>query len=1091
MPRFTSPKLLYLHICELPQLRGTDRLQKAIEIIKKSNPAWRLHPETNPSPVVLRWGSNPLLGFPLRPFEVYRRTVKIAELQVLVSKQQEVHGAATLQWGWDDLYFVSYEVEVAAGATLTVEALNDASQPIPGMSLAFTAAGNGSFTAQGICALRARGNGVVLNVQGEQSESVAAYSDWTLIEGVGLPFRPGDVRSGYDTFLQQGVVNPALDGYAAALVRLQIASLMSDPPPPTGDPSIPTPAWFFPDPTLYRHYLCDQSPSPLEMIRICLESTDNTDSSNQQSAFSYKIVTPGPRQTNLPGAVPSTSLPETDMDIPVVGVTLLSATTDGFAAAGLGYGTVDFPSLPPEGLKDGHQIPDALQIYQYMVVGEFETVFGKLEIAALSSLTPPPAPPSDLQTRRAILNRPALVDEPLSETVELSWLLPETIQGFAQAVSHANGTVDLLNQPHRDGWHQPFIPGYPYPQNGAIPARTRAHFTAHSEPVSYTNILTSEYIVSGLDVFNRWSDWRQTSHTSAPPPVQKPGIHSVNFIQDGDPAADGSIPYTIEIDFSWRQEDRRVHAIDFLSKIFTFTPGTVPGDAPETFQLANTVAGITPFRLLFDTTGQPRLPASSTFTIDLPVAPVALDPPVPDMLKYVVCIHGASLRFPAGTVKLGYAVYARAYERVREPDPDTDVVASTPSEPTNPIVATVVDPRPPVTPTLTPSLNWTALPDATGRARGVLRWPVVERAAGYVVWQATESALYQGMEPPVTEPPAGTPLLTRAGTLQTLLSNASNQMKALRVFSRLNTELERSNSCEIDLPASANTLYAFRVSAVGENNEQSQRSDNMTIFGVPRRNEPGRPRLMLRTSPGGVFIICLAAPGVAVDGFNVYRVRDPALLIDPGSVGEPYITSTTGGWQNLNALPPSSDWDIVRAAIRSLPQPVSGQAILDTTVVSGWRPYYYVVVALGKENIATGDYRAESQPSGSQPVLVAPSDPPELEVSSLTTQPDGSKLLQFTTNLPVRSSPAGTATLLVYAHRIGAGHTQREKIIEVEAASVAERALPATGTPAIARGAPNAAGVCVYSARLATDVNSGAITVTDPLGRANEHTFPE
>jgi hypothetical protein len=1089
MTRFTSPKLLYLHACEMPQLRGTDRFKKAIEITARSNPAWRFRPEVNPSPVVLRWGSNPLLGFPVRPFEVYRRAFKLPDLQIFVRERQEVTGIAIVQWGLEDLYFATYEVVVPAGASMTVEALNDASQPLPGMRQVFTANGNGSFTVPGISALRASGTGVILNVRGLRSEDVVAFSDWELIELVGLPFKPGDVSRGYDTGILQGVVNPALEGYDAALVRLQIAFLLSDPPPPTGDLTIPSPGWVFPDPFVYRHYLCDKSPSPVEMVRTCLDNSDNTDPGNQQAAFKYKLVTPGPRQANLPGATPSASLPDTNMDIPVVGVTLLSATNDSFAAAGLGYGTVDFPALQPE---DGNnQGLNALQTYQYMVVGEFETPFGRLEIAALSSLALPPAPPSDLQSRRNFLNRPSAADGPLSESVELSWLLPETIQGYAVAVSRVDGTVDLLNQPHRDGWHHPFIPDYPYPQNGAVPAGTRARFSDHNAPVSYTINLVSDYIVNGLDVFNRWSAWRKTSQTSSPPPVQKPGIHSVNFIQDGVPLADGSIPYRIEIDFSWNQEDRRVHAIDFLSKTFALTPGADPGAVPGSFQLVNTLAGTAPLRLLFDAAGVPRLPAGSPFTIDLPVAPAPLDPPDPDLLKYVVVVRGASLRFPAGTVKLGYAVYARAYERVREPNPNTDAVVSAPSDATNPIVATIIDPRPPDTPVLTPSLSWTALPDATGRARGVLQWPVVDRAVGYVVWQATETALRQAMDPPMSEPLPGTSLIIRAGALQTLLSNADNQIRALRVFSRLNTELVRSNRLEIDLPAAANTLYAFRVSAVSENNEQSERSNGMVLFGVPRRNEPGRPRVMLRAFSGGIFVVCLAAPGVAVDGFNVYRVRDPALLIDPGTFGDPRITPTTTGWQDLASLPATPDWDIVRSAIRTLPQPVIGQAVLDTTAAPSWRPYYYVAVALGVENTAAGDYRGESQPSGSQSILAAPSGPPALAVTSFTTEADGSKLLQFTTNLPVRPSPAGTATLVLYANRTSGGRAQREKIIEAAADSVAQGALSATGTPAIARGAPDVSGVAAYSVRVAADVNGGAIVVADPLGRASERTFPE
>src|SRR5690606_6002067 len=99
--------------------------------IAEWNPGWQFRPEDVPMPVVLRWSTNPALGFPLRPFEVYRRTIKEHDLRVFIRSPQNVEGSVVLDWGLRELYVVAFQVSVTPGAPLTIEALNAAGQPIP------------------------------------------------------------------------------------------------------------------------------------------------------------------------------------------------------------------------------------------------------------------------------------------------------------------------------------------------------------------------------------------------------------------------------------------------------------------------------------------------------------------------------------------------------------------------------------------------------------------------------------------------------------------------------------------------------------------------------------------------------------------------------------------------------------------------------------------------------------------------------------------------------------------------------------------------------------------------------------------------
>ena len=92
------------------------------------------------------------------------------------------------------------------------------------------------------------------------------------------------------------------------------------------------------------------------------------------------------------------------------------------------------------------------------------------------------------------------------------------------------------------------------------------------------------------------------------------------------------------------------------------------------------------------------------------------------------------------------------------------------------------------------------------------------------------------------------------------------------------------------MPGGANTLYAFRISAISATQKESPRSASVAFFGVPRLMKPGQPTLLLRPDPQGIKVVGVPKPGfVAPVGFRVFRVRREGLAGDVGTMGPPRL----------------------------------------------------------------------------------------------------------------------------------------------------------------------------------------------------------
>jgi hypothetical protein len=1057
---------------------GAQGLGKAAEILAKvGHPIGPLQ-ELGP-PVALRWVTQPVVGFPRVPFEVWRRPRIEKPPERLFERATVTAGAQTVVgWTAGELYEVHFDAKPDPGATLVVEALDLHGRVIPGQRAQFTVAARGGLRSPGIASLRLTGRGAVETPRGTLQQTLANEPDWTRIEVVGLPFRKGEIAPPVYTPTPQGPGAPGLDGFEAALVRLRISEVLHQPLPATGVADIPTPMWNAPDPAAYLKTVRDFSPALVALIADCLSSSDDTNMAKLQVLYQAAASLPGIRQADLPGA--AIGADPTQVEVPVVGISMLAAGSDTDAATALGYGTVDFPPDVKLGDADVVYPPGTVRTaFDYMVTAPFVFPFvGKVEIAALSQARAMPVPTAALQAARRQGNRAPGRDQAATESVQVSWQMADLPQGYGVLLSRRPADSAILNAPRViAGGFDPFIPLTPDPVDGAAPIGARASFTDAVVDVPIGGSATSRYMVIGRDVFGRWSAWRLVAYTATAPPVQMPGLLSARLSTDVASRVGRVVPATLEIEFAWDWSDRSPHRVVLFATFFNASSPTAPASPATGFPV--TPPG--PVVVRFGSGGGPFIDSGQAGSVVV----VPSSPPDPERRRYRLTLQNVSCDFSSvGEVAL--AVWARGAELVRP---------TVLSDAAGPRVARAPDPIPPDPPSLPPiELLWTALPDATGRARVVLRWPSVPNATGYIVWEATETAVRHAVNPGATPPAPGTTIVARAGALRSLITaTADSQLRSMIAFSRLRERPIAATELELELSGAADTLYAYRVSAITAANVESSRSPAIALVAVPHRNVPGQPRLLLRTTAGpggGIDVIVLPGKGPPTAGFRVHRVRRSSLATAVGMMGPAVIEAAAAGWRNV---------DVPRGA-RTL-ETDAGRAILDP-VSESWYAYHYRVVAIGAADPPQGGLPGESAPSAMASAVVPPATEPLLDTITGTVDTGATnRVITFRTDLPIRESPLGRAEIAILSVAPGAsGRLERTPVLRVQPDRVPQggpflaiespTAAQLAAMPEIVRSAPDTQGRCTYSARM-RGVADGAIVVTDPLARSTERPLPE
>jgi hypothetical protein len=1113
------PSAFLLFGASLDEAHQQNRTVEALAVLRRADPKAKL-PLTPGAPMALRWVTSPDLGFPRVPFTVWRRFRGPLPRAVLFSNKITVANSTVAQfWALGEMYDVEFDV-APTGAGVTVDALDVHGRPLPGQRLVLTVATVGAFRAPGIAGLRVRGQGTVGPARGTAQIDVANLQDWERVQLVGLPFKGTEIAAPFYNPVPQGWALPR-DGYDASLLRLQLARIMQLPLPSTGVADIPTPAWPAADPAGFLNLLRVPNPlaTPLKplvsLIDACLRNTNDANAAQVQALYQAPLTLPGIHQADIPGSAPDPLAPSLT-NLPVVAVTLLGAASDSDAATALGYGTIDIaevapqapgtstpgtptpgtpvPGLPVPGLPgpgtpgSGSPAPATrfanipkivyppgtiFGTYDYMVTAPFVLPFGIVDLAALLQMPPRPAPANDLRAARLQGNRPPARDAARSESVQLSWLLSDEPQGWGVLVSRAPGTSAMLNAARGPGvgGFDPFTPLRPEPVDGQSPAGARTIFTDPVSPVPLAGSAVSRYMAIGRNSFGLWSPWRLVPSTATAPPVQVPGLFLAELRTDVVARTGRVVPASLEVTLAWDWSDRSPARIEVVG---TFVPpsGPLPVAPPTGVPSTPAARVVIGFE---STTGTPAvLSAHSATVVQIPDPSGA--PPDIEHRRYLLTLSGLSCDYTSAH-DVALAVWARGAEHVRP----TDASAFT-----SPLVARAPDPIPPDPPTMPPlDILWTALPDATGKGRAVLRWPAVPAASGYIVWEAAEVALRHAVDPAAV-PVADSTLLQRALALRSLIgASTASAERSLFAFTRLQERAIPTNEVEVVLPGSADTLYAYRVSAITPTNVESPRSAGMVFVAVPRRVVPGRPRVLLRTVPGGIEVIVLPGLGGPAAGFRIHRVRRLSLAAEVGMMGPPVIDETHSGWAPRSVLlsPRSTEEE-------------HGMSIIDP-VPASWYPYHYRVVAVGAADPPNGAHAGESPASATAAGLRPPPNPPVLD-NLATVGNVINKVVTFRTDLPIRMLPVGAAqieVLKVAAPAPGA-RLERSTVLRIHPMDVVQGApLPVifkpsrvslAAMPEIRRSAPDAQGRCTYSVRMRADVGDGVIVVTDPRARSTE-----
>jgi hypothetical protein len=944
------------------------------------------------------------------------------------------------------MYLVAVRVTPVAGS-VRVSALDDRRLVIPGQDQSVSAAMTVVFRANGIAALRITGQAGYDGVVGVAAEALANASGWIRFDTVGLPFKQTELDpTRYDP-IPQGPEPPTLDGVIAALQRLTLAEAAHLPLPAPPAP-LPSVAWPAPPPDPFLISVRDNR-SVGGAIRRCIAGSDNRVFGHRQFDFRDTSTVRGIVQADHPVV----GAPDAQVALPVVGVTQLLASGDGFAAVALGYGTMDIgrPGRNPTGAPAGETVtmtagPILMKSersastraggFDYMVTGVFAIPFGTVELAALADIPAVPETPGPLSFERAHLNRPVDPDTAGGEAVRVSWAVPEVPAGFAVAVSRRAGTIEVLNARRLCGTgYDTFFPTRLPVVDGAPAPDDQVTFTDALSPTPIAGTETHHYAVAALDVFDRWSAWRVDDRVVTAPAVQMPALLHVELMPDATAPIGSGLGGTIEVTVGWNAEDRTVERIELFGKFIDSTATPEPAFAGGFLDGAAATAPVS-VRIQ----GAPALGERLATVTDL--SATATD------LRFRVAVADAVFPFGDGPT-VAFAVWARAYEHVRP---------LTPSGLTDPSRGEARDPRPPTVPGLSPNLTWTALPDATRRARGILTWSPSSNTAGYVLWEATETAILEAFGQPAAAP--GTPLPTRALTLQTLLGTVPDaEAKLTSVFHRWNSALLTATRAEIDLPGSADILYAYRISAVSATNVEGSRSSGFAFLAIPSRAIPGPPILSAAgvSTGAGPRVRVTASPSAhsALGGFRLFRVRKPEAAGSLGTMGPPLARESDPRWVT----------DGPARRIEDDPGP-------------SWKPLYYRAVAFAPDDLPMGKVGGESAPSGVLRCFLPPADAPTL--TDVLVSPE----LRFRTDLPDFATPIGTARIEVFQLLVEGGRIRRASMAAADPATVSAGAPTDTSF-----GKAVAGSVVTWSLALGgITADRVVIVATDPLGRSTEIT---
>ena len=699
-------------------------------------------------------------------------------------------------------------------------------------------------------------------------QRLANLGGWTLVETVGLPATTGWVYTGY-ALHGQGPVGQETDALAAAYARLMRGAPRKGwrGQPPGGKQP---PAWERPDEARFLKHIAGG-----HVLRGLAAMLEEEPSPRRHRFYAREIEAEKPSDVlpqllleDVVGSVGKDDRPRGRWN--PLSLLLMGAGTDPLAALAYGFGTA----------------VDAVcsnDIYMISVRHTLEPGSGKeIELADIvfpASLYLPVPSPSGVAARRSRVTRPQGLDRAALETTAVTWdrpvrpllqppLAAETPFAVAYAIARFGAPPEDILLTRRDyagGWES-YVPGTS-PDNEPMDFQDHMHRThdgmAGGDP--YPGQLDVVYAVAGQDLFGRWSDWREVKHAVPPEEPQAPRILSVR-IDDG----------LLIVDFAWDWSDRSPEIIE-LAGAWTDAPGSVlasvrveHGGNDEGFSADDSVQALAqdrnPCGWGAEQDKNPSEPGTRFYrwrtrqTIDL-----------------------------SGKVSREFGVRGRGQKHLHFLfDPNFGISAWTEFSPTRVWDDTPL-PAPAVVAPEAPS--WASLPDATGVSRFTLNWPAIAGAAGYIVYEATETALLDADQ---SGTDLSAPHYVRLAELRR--RNLSGKQRSFR---RLNESLETGTSYEVVLPRGSRVIHVFAVTTMSANRiEGPWPHDARMFFTVAAPRIARRPAPGIAVAPGvgglGGMVVTVDLAGTPSGRIDLYRTIVEAAAADVGSMG-PVHASRAGG----------------------------------------------------------------------------------------------------------------------------------------------------------------------------------------------------
>ena len=882
---------------------------------------------------------------------------------------------------------------------------------------------------------------------GKSKQDLANLPDWEPVEIVGLPV--GDNWADTPYFLkEQGPLGEPLPPIEAAIRRLKLGA------PPIGWPDhdldgLALPSWEEPDVGAYFDLL--MRGKLLDGLHAMLRATQPAQHLDFEVVERDDLSRLMPRLL-LDGVVGRPNGDGGRGRWHPLRLLAMSTGTDPLAALGFGFGTA---------LEMPVEIGD---LYMVSVRHRLRPDLPEMEFADVirpAALTDPVPAPAGLFAARKSMTRPQSLDAPALETVAIRWDRPAALPPSAlapeksEAVSYAIGRygpemtgrrIMLTRRPPKVGGWLTFTPGA---VDESVPIEFLDHVprSATIQNPPQTIVAPSgfdvTYLVAAQDLFGRWSDWSEVAYSAPMDEPAAPTVVSVALTEAG----------ALTVDFAWDWSDRSPEFVELVGA-FADPPG----------------AEVARVRANFAGKDQADAEGADVVPLDQNRAPTSWGAPQDregsaSELRFYRWTATVPVAFVDGQRWRDFGVRARGQAHVHQ----TYIAGLLVSEFGGAWTIRVWNPAPPQAPKIE-APRWSSLPDAVGVSRFVISWQSEPFAEGYVVYEATETALLGAFDRPAIDIEA--PFTARMATLSRLdFRGAPDKVRGAfrRVTSDLVPQAAGIVRHEASLPRGSRVIHLFAVLAVGPNRIESKWPrvwEEFVPVAVPRLEVPRAP--VLTVGPADVqgrirVRVADVIPGGAVE---LRRVRSPEPPADFDGMGPP-----------LSALgAPDGDGEVV---------------FVDDGVSPGWRPFWYRASVRAPDRPDDGVIGGRSEASAAAHIQLFPEDAPgvaELRVNEPTSTIDES-LVSWNTTAPLDAPPLGPhRVMLEVLDSTGEELHSARRMLDAIPVTASSADLPKVPAPGEEHGigalaAPPSMRLYAWIPRPSGQTVHLTVKVVDPFGR--------